>query len=116
MWELSSDSPRTVLALEAVELFNAVQLCKEMGWTEAELLSTSDDFVWACSQVLSLQAQRDKERIEDNRSGSSGSPRNNPLYRPRTEAGPPPGMPRSYETKDDSIPPPDFLSRLPSRG
>lgn len=60
---------RTLSGQHALELFNRVQLAHEMGWTEAEIDATSDDFIWACLNVLDLEGEKANEEAERSRRG-----------------------------------------------
>lgn len=46
---------------DAVSLYNDVQLMHEMHWSYAELLNTPEDVVWATSNILSLQAEKQED-------------------------------------------------------
>ena len=49
---------KTPEAQQVMQLYNDVQLCREMGWTEDQLEATSDEFVWLCMQVLGLEGEK----------------------------------------------------------
>lgn len=49
---------RSPLAQRASQLYNDVQVCREMGWTQVELEATDDEFVWAALQVMSLEGEK----------------------------------------------------------
>lgn len=51
---------RTPEAQRVMQLYNDVQLCREMGWTQAELDEADDDFIWLCQQVLGLEGEKMK--------------------------------------------------------
>jgi hypothetical protein len=49
---------RTPQAQRVLQLYNDVQLCREMGWTQGELEDADDDFIWFCMQVLGLEGEK----------------------------------------------------------
>lgn len=60
---------RTIHSQQALDIYNDVQLCHEMGWTQAQLMESDDDFVWACLNVLDLESQKAARDAEDARRG-----------------------------------------------
>lgn len=60
---------RSLFSQRALELYNDVQLCHEMGWSQADLEAADDDFVWACLNVLDLENQKAVRETEDTRRG-----------------------------------------------
>lgn len=66
---------RTLAVEQALDDFNAFQLCHEMHWTWDELCETPDEFVWACLAILDLQGKKQREDMDDTKDGrrSAGS-------------------------------------------
>lgn len=52
---------RTPQAQQVLQMYNDVQLCREMGWTEAQLEEASEEFVWLCMQVMGLEGEKMKD-------------------------------------------------------
>lgn len=67
-----------------------------MGWSEADLTASSDDFVYYASQVLRWDAEKQRE---DNKETAEGGRRNEPQ---RIPLRPPPGTPERIEVPDDT--------------
>lgn len=96
---------RTPLAQEALAIYNEVQLCREMGWSEQDLLSSSEDFIFYASQVMRWDSEKQRKDLEDQKNGRNDYRTGGPVpnHEPqRIPLRPPPGTPDRIEVPDDT--------------